>query len=164
VPVPEPQDNLRPAPKAARTVILGTWGWNIATNKLGKWASSDLHWAHQTATERFLEPLNGAAIKVVAEPFEKIDLHYLKNVEFAKGKVSGSDNNNLLKRGTVLAVRTGDGSFAKLRVTRYYKLHDFSFPGAEVLNEAWKQGALRDPDRDHYHIEVEWIRYQNEGR
>src|SRR6516164_1881282 len=97
VPVPEPQDNLPPGPKATRTVIVGTWAWNIEANRLGASERCDLSWTHQTAVDRYLQAINGAAIKVVPEPFEKINLNYLKTVEFAKDKIPASDNNNLLK-------------------------------------------------------------------
>ena len=130
-------------------------------NKLGNLEGSDLWWSHQTETERYLGPMNGAAIKVVTEPFEKIDLTYLKAAELSKDKISGSDNNNFLIPGTVLAVRTVNGNFAKLKVVRYYKLHDFTFAGSEVLTEAWKTFVLQRPNRDLYHIEVEWVLYKS---
>jgi hypothetical protein len=133
---------------------------NIETNKLGRLESSDLSWSQQTATERYLEPINGAAMKILTEPFDKIDLTYLKGVQLTKDKISGSDNNNFLQPGTVLAVRTVNGNFAKLKVTRYYKLHDFTFPGSEVLNQGWKESVLQSPNRDYYHIEVEWVLYK----
>ena len=117
-----------PAPKANRTVIPGTWAWSVETNKLGKLDGSDLWWSPQTDTLRHLVPFNGAAISIVAEPFEKIDLTYLKSVELMKGKLAGSGN-NFLPPGTVLAVRTANGNFAKLKVVRYYTMQDFAFPG-----------------------------------
>jgi hypothetical protein len=84
--------------------------WNIESNKLlGRTPGSDLWWSPQTATERHLVPFNGAAIKVVTEPFEKIDLTYLKSVELTKDKLAGSGN-NFLPPGTVLAVRTANGN------------------------------------------------------
>ena len=100
-------------------------------------------------------PRNGAAVAVVSKPFEKIDLADLQAVKYANESISGSDNNQL-KVGTVLAVRTANGNYAKLKVVRYYKLHDFSFPGSEVLTGRWKQFVLQKPDRDFYHIEVAW--------
>jgi hypothetical protein len=119
-----------------------------------------LWWSPQNATERHLVPFNGAAIKVIPdEPFEKIDLNYLKSVELTKDKLVGSGN-NFLPPGTVLAVRTANGNFAKLRVVRYYTLHDFTFPGSEILTEAWKQLSLRTPNQDFYNIEVEWVLYK----
>src|SRR5476649_418039 len=117
--VPDRPRQETPRPTPNRKVIPGTWAWNIETNKLGNLEGSDLWWLQQTATERYLAPMNGAAIKVVTEPFEKIDLAFLKAVELTKDKIPGSDNNNLLQPGTVLAVRTANGNFAKLKVVRY---------------------------------------------
>ena len=149
-----------PIPKSTRTVIPGLNAWNIETNKLGTTESKDLLWSHQTDTERYFEPINDAAIKVVAEQFEKIDLAYLKSVELTKGKLSGSGN-TFLPPGTVLAVRTANGNFAKLRVIRYFKLHDFNFPGSERLTDTWKKFVVQRPNNDYYHIEVEWVLYKS---
>ena len=148
-----------PIPKSTRTVIPGVNAWNIETNKVGTRDGKDLVWSHQTDTERYFEPINGSAMKVVTEPFERIDLTYLKSVELTKAKLSGSGN-NFLPPGTVLAVRTANGNFAKLRVIRYYKLHDFAFPGSEILTDTWKKFVLQRPDRDFYHLEVEWVLYR----
>ena len=154
--VPLPKIEERPKPN--RTVIPGTWAWNIETNKLGG-EKADLWWSHHTDAERSLMPKNGAAVVVVTKAFDKIDLADLKATKFGNEKISGSDNDNKLQPGTVLAVRTTSGNYAKVRVVRYYRLHDFSFPGSEVLTEGWKQFVLRKPDRDFYHIEVEWMLY-----
>jgi hypothetical protein len=156
VPIPP----LEGQPKPKRTVIPGTWTWAIQTNKLGD-KRSDLWWCHQTETEWYLVPRNGAALKVLTTPFEKVDLNYLKAVKYSQERVPGSDNNNVLLPGTVLAVRTANGDFAKLKVIRYYKLHDFTFPGSEVLKDQWKLFTLQRPDRDFYNIEVEWIFYKS---
>jgi len=154
-----PLPPLAVRPQHNRTVIPGTWTWKIETNKISA-NQGDLWWSHQTDTERCLVPRNDAAVAVIRKPFEKIDLTDLQAVKFANDKISGSNNNNQLPVGTVLAVRTTNQNYAKLRVVRYYRLHDFSFPGSEVLTEAWKQFVLQKPDRDLYHLEVEWVLFK----
>jgi hypothetical protein len=148
------------AQKPNRTVIPGTWAWSIETNKLGR-DRSDLFWSHKTNTERDIVPSNGASLAVITVPFEQIDLKYFKAVEFTDKSVAGSDNNNLLKPGTILAVRTVNGNFAKLKVIRYYTSHDFTFPGSEILNDDWKQFSLQRPIIPSYHIEFEWVLYKS---
>jgi hypothetical protein len=152
--VPLPKDNRRPN----CTVMPGSWTWTLETNKVGNPVeSSDLWWSHNGRTERSLQASNGSAITVVAEPFEKIDLKYLKSVQITNDKVSGSDNNNCLKPGTVMAVRTANGNFAKIKVVRYYQMHDFKFAGSEVLTENMRVSMLKEPNQENYHIEFEWF-------
>jgi hypothetical protein len=157
-----PLPKIEERPKTTRTVIPGTWTWNIETNKLGANNKPDLWWCQHQGKERSLETKNGAAMAIVPIAFEKVDLACLKSVKFDKQKISASDNNNQLQPGTVLAVRTANGNYAKLRVVRYYRMHDFSFPGSSVLNEQWKKFVLSLPDQDFYNIEFEWVFYKAE--
>ncbi len=65
-----------------------------------------------------------------------------------------------LTPGTVLALRTTEGNFAKLRVVGYRSCHDFSFPEAKLLSAEWRANGLKTPDQQNYHLEVEWVLYR----
>ena len=59
---------------------------------------------------------------------------------------------------TVLALRTREGNFAKIRVIGYRDLHDFSFDSAKYVDDHWRLFSVREPNRP-YHLEVEWTLY-----
>jgi len=47
----------------------------------------------------------------------------------------------------------GGGWGGKLQVLGYKPLHDFDFPEAASLTEAWKQFALSQPNIPLYHLQ-----------
>jgi hypothetical protein len=59
------------------------------------------------------------------------------------------------------ALKTMEGNIAKIRVTGFRKLHDFDFDEAALLSPEWKEFALKKPDIDKYHLEVEWVLFRN---
>jgi hypothetical protein len=46
------------------------------------------------------------------------------------------------------------------KVVRYRDLHDFSFPEANLLDAGWREFALKHPNTNNYHLEVEWVLYR----
>jgi hypothetical protein len=146
-------------PVKGQTVILGTWTWDIETNKQGGDVKGvDVRWEQATATEQYLVPLNGAGLIVFdkKKEFEKITREDLAELKYSDEKLA----NDALAPGTVVALRTNEGNFAKLKVVKYRELHDFSFPEAKLLNEAMKEFMLKSPNTKKYHIEVEWVLYR----
>lgn len=146
---------------STRTVIPGTWVWTIESNRLGETGNSDLWWCHSDERRRCLAPRHGAELAIVKHcPFEDITPAFLKeDVVYTPGPVSGSDARDELKVGTVLAVRTGKGGYAKLKVLRYYSMHDFSYPGSEIVPKEWRALAPTLPNVANYSMEVEWVYY-----
>src|SRR5207302_264481 len=103
-----------------------------------------------------LTPMNGAqAVVVPDQTFEKIAGDDLGKLKYSAEKIP----NTALKPGTVVAVRTAKGNFAKLKVVRYRALHDFDFKEAALLDREWVAYALGKPDIKEYHLEVEWVIY-----
>ena len=101
-------------------------------------------------------PLGGAAWAVLkGRPFEKVSRGDLAGAAYSTGKLSGA----LLRPGTVVALRTRDGRYAKLKVVRYRALYDFSFPEAGHLPDRWRRFALSKPYVAEYHLEVSWVLY-----
>jgi len=139
-----------------QTVILGTWTWNIAKNEQGG-ANADIWWEQVTDQQQFLVPKGRAGLALIEKKaFEKISRGDLANLKYSDQKLA----NNMLTPGAVLAIRTNDGNFAKLKVVGYRELHDFSFPEAKLLREDWKQFVLQKPNTKNYHLEVEWVLYR----
>ncbi len=162
------------------TGIPGTCSWNIDNDSIIFGEKSDLWWNHKSDKERFLIPMNGAKIQIVTDKkYEEIDLEYLKNFNYPRyhvtsdplygatfnveGEISGSDSDNLLVPGTVLAICTSENNFAKLKVVKYHSLHDFNFKGAEAVRDSVILFSAREPDRDNYHIEFEWTLYKEKS-
>jgi hypothetical protein len=145
-------------PAKGQTVILGTWTWDIETNLQGVVKGVDVQWKEDTATEQFLVPLNGAGLIVLdkKKAFDKITRQDLAGLKYSDKKLA----NDALAPGTVVALRTNEGNFAKLKVVKYRELHDFSFPEAKLLNEKIREFFLKQPNRKMYHIEVEWVLYR----
>jgi hypothetical protein len=139
-----------------QTVILGTWTWNIEKNKLGAKEDADVYWEQATAQDQYLVPKGQAGLAVIDnKSFDKITREDLKSLKYSDKKLS----NLSLTPGTVLALRTNQGNFAKLRVVKYRQLHDFTFPEAKLLDKQWKEHVLEDQNRKNYHLEVEWVLY-----
>jgi hypothetical protein len=139
-------------------VLLGTWTWSVAGNKLGSSTGSDLFWQQVNDTERNLVPLVGAGWALIKDKaYEKIDREDLKKARYSTGKLSGQ----ALRPGTVLAIRTRDGRFAKMKVVRYRDLHDTSFPEARHLPPEWVQMARSRPNTKEYHLELDWVLFKD---
>ena len=66
---------------------------------------------------------------VVDVPFEKLSGDDLRKLTYQSDAIS----NTSLKPGTVLAVRTSEGNFAKLKIFGYRDSHDFSFDDAKFI-------------------------------
>ena len=101
-------------------LLKGTWAWDIDSNTDGTQETVDIWWEHVNERERYLAPRNGAGLAVVKDrKFENLQLSDLDKMEFAGGRLSASDAKPDIDVGTVLAVRTTEGKFAKLEVTGF---------------------------------------------
>ena len=135
------------------TTILGTFAWDVESNRLGDHSHADFWWDQVTDTERYLVPLNGATAAIVKRPqYEKIDADYVRRAALSQGRLAGGD----LKPGATIVFRTADGRHGKLRVVGYKALHDFDFPEAAHLSEDWKTFVLGKPNTPQYHLQVRW--------
>ena len=105
-------------------VIRGTWTWDIDSNSDGMRESADLWWEHVNDHERHLVPQNGAEMAVVKDKaFEDLSIGDIAKMELVASRISASDSRPNIDVGTVLAVRTTDGNFAKLQVTGFDPLN-----------------------------------------
>jgi hypothetical protein len=135
------------------TNILGTSAWDVESNRLGERSGADFWWEQVTETNRYLVPLNGAKAAIVeGQKFERIDSDYVRRVALSQEKIAGG----ALQPGAIVVFRTARGRAGKLQVVGYKALHDFDFPEAASLTEAWKQFALSKPNIFLYHLQVRW--------
>jgi hypothetical protein len=135
-----------------QTVVLGTWTWDIAKNTQG--GGGDVWWEQVTETERNLVFRGGAGWAIVkGKAFEKVGVADLRKAIYSREKLPGTS----LRPGTVVAIRTRTGGYAKVKVVRYRELHDTSFPEARHLRPEWIRFARTRPNTREYHLEVQWV-------
>ena len=127
---------LKPEREPSRTgttSVPGTWEWDIESDTLGTGTDSDVWWNQLTSSERQLYPQNGAQLVLVTgASYEEVSLSVLRSLGYSEAPISGSDESGVLGVGVVLAMRTSDGNYAKLRIDRY----------REVFNEIVFEWAL----------------------
>ena len=72
-------------------------------------------------TTQFLVPRGGASLCHLGHPdFDAVSRETLHAAAFSSSPINGSNNGaNQLTPGAVIAVRTGDGRYAKMRVNSY---------------------------------------------
>ena len=140
-----------------RTVILGTWLWDIESNTQGESRTADFWWRQATDTERDLMPVNGTKLKIITNRnYDEIDEAFIRAQELYQTRLDGSDTTGVITPGLIIVFRTSEGNFGKMQIERYRALHDFSFPEAVNLTERWREMALKKPDTEKYHLQVKW--------
>lgn len=148
-----------------QTVILGTYSWDVEKNSQPRdTGDNDVSWEQVEdneqfgfADEHYLVPINQAGLAALGQrAFDTITRRDLAELKYADKKLA----NDSLAPGDVVALRTNEGNYAKLKVVRYRELHDFSFPEAELLGAQWRGGALAAHNTKRYHLEVAWVLYR----
>lgn len=142
-----------------QTVLLGTYMWDADTDTFPGYRTiegrkSDIWWQQVDSIKQKLVPLNGSLIiQIHDREFATINADDLKILRYSLKPIP---NENLIP-GAIIAIRTAEGNFAKLKIVGYRPLQDFSFKEAEILREGWKSMVQSRPYQQNYHLEVEWI-------
>jgi hypothetical protein len=118
-PTPKPQ----PTPICSATVTLqGTFSLDAGgCRQAAASATGDLFWEQFDSVRRALVPENGAgAIRLGAVDFNSVTPDQLAGLFYTTAQIDGSNNaGNQLTPGTVFAVRTHNGTHAKVSVQTY---------------------------------------------
>jgi hypothetical protein len=139
------------------TVILGTWHWDVDSNKQGSSDTADFWWEQVNDTERYLVPENGAEARLIPNGnYDTIEPDFIDNQTLSTDKISGTNERGVLVPGAVVVFRTAEGNLGKMQVERYRALHDFSFKEAEYLTQRWREFVLKKPNKELYHLQVRW--------
>jgi len=147
------------------TVMPNSWTWSIETNQIG---GGELWWTgggelHCCPTD-FKPARDQLALAVVrGQMFDNIDLAYLQRVAFTAQKLPRSE----ISAGTIIALRTGSGHLAKLRVVRFFRAAEVypepQFSSKEHRN-TWleeKRGLAAEGGRwENYHVQIEWVLFR----
>jgi hypothetical protein len=103
------------------TTLKGTWTFDFDTGVQGPASGADLWWQQVDSVKRFLVPQSGAMLVNMGKPnFDAVSYQTLKSQPYTATPINGSNNSsNQLKAGTVIAIKTNAGRYAKLRVDSY---------------------------------------------
>lgn len=114
-----------PGPVAQDKVVKGTWSWDIDSDTDGSSPGADLWWRQASSTERYLVPKNDAEFALLSgETFESLDLADLQAATYSTDPLSASDVGAVIDAGSIVAVHTTEGAYAKLLVTGFQPLED----------------------------------------
>lgn len=117
----------------------------------------DVGWSHTNANKRQLTPWNGQ-LSILKKEFEDVTIGDLTSAPYSIEDIDGSDDNNQLKPGTVIAVRTSEGNYAKMRVDGYLPLiHQ------RGILQRLEEMVQRSPSNDNqnYHLKCTFVLYSS---
>jgi len=103
------------------TTLKGTWTFDFETGVQGPPAGADIWWEQVDNSIRFLVPRSGAMLAHLGKPnFDAVSLQALQAAPYTATPINGSNNTaNQLTAGTVIAIRTNAGRYAKMKVNSY---------------------------------------------
>ena len=97
--------------------VRGTWTFDFDTGVEGA-SGSDVWWNQLTSTNRQLQPYSSGAMlfNMGAANYEAVTKAQLQGLAYSTNPINGSDSGNQMPPGTVIAVKTNTGRFAKMKV------------------------------------------------
>lgn len=103
------------------TVLKGTWTFDFDTGTQGPATGADIWWEQINSVSRLLVPQSGAMLAHMGKPnFDAVSYQTLQKQSYTATPINGSNNAaNQLKAGTVIAIKTNAGRYAKLRIDTY---------------------------------------------
>jgi hypothetical protein len=101
--------------------LMGTCTFDFDTGTQIPAGGADVWWEQVDAVKRLLVPQSGAMLAHMGKPnFDAVSLQTLKTQAYTANPIDGSNNaSNRLKAGTVIAVKTSAGRYAKMKVNSY---------------------------------------------
>ncbi len=103
------------------TVLKGTWTFDFDTGTQGPATGADIWWEQVNNVTRLLVPQSGAMLTHLGKPnFDAVSYQTLQKQSYTATPINGSNNaSNQLKAGSVIAVKTNAGRYAKVRIDTY---------------------------------------------
>lgn len=104
-----------------KTTLKGTWTFDFDSGVQGPAGGADIWWEQVNNVIRYLVPQSGAMLAHMGKPnFDAVSLQTLKAQPYTANPINGSNNaSNKLTAGTVIAIKTNAGRYAKLRIDSY---------------------------------------------
>ena len=103
------------------TTLKGTWTFDFDTGVQGSPTGSDIWWEQVNTVTRYLVPQGGAMLANLGKVnFDAVSLQTLQTRPYTMTPINGSNNAaNQLTAGTVIAIKTGAGRYAKMKINSY---------------------------------------------
>jgi hypothetical protein len=103
------------------TTLKGTWTFDFDTGVQGSSTGSDIWWEQVNNVTRYLVPQGGAMLANLGQVnFDAVSLQTLQTRPYTMTPINGSNNaSNQLTAGTVVAIKTGAGRYAKMKINSY---------------------------------------------
>lgn len=103
------------------TTLKGTWTFDYETGVQGPTTGADIWWEQVDNEIRLLVPQSGAMLAYMGKPnFDAVSLQTLQAQPYTTTPINGSNNaSNQLMPGTVIAIKTNAGRFAKMKINSY---------------------------------------------
>ena len=137
-----------------RSVLPGDFTWDLESNQFGgRNPGIDVWLSHTDPENSVLRPVNDTGMVVLRREFGQLTREDLVGAAYHHRTIPL----NKLTPGTVFAMKTLDGNFAKLRVIRYRSRHDVDFDEARHLSNEWLRAAFAEEDDPQFHLEMEWV-------
>lgn len=111
-----------PAPTPKDKLLRGTWTWDIDADVDGAGADSDLWYRIEDELVHYLQLQNGASVaRVSGRSFDAVDRTYLMGLKYGAEKLytASVDDPDVLVEGSVIAVKTSTGQYAKIEVVGF---------------------------------------------
>lgn len=147
----DPAKAFGDAEKVSRTVVPGTFEWDLDTDTIAPETGEDVIW--EMDPDGFLTPVGSARLAVLPKgEWDEITYRRAKQLPLSRVSVAHSE----LEGGSAILVLTSEQRYFVLRCARFFDLHDFSFPGADGVDPEWREWVRTQPDRSGFHVEFEW--------
>jgi hypothetical protein len=103
------------------TTLKGTWTFDFETGVQGPPTGADIWWEQVDNVTRFLVPRSGAMLAHMGKPtFDAVSRQTLQGLAYTSTPINGSNNaSNQLTAGTVIAIKTSSGRYAKMKINSY---------------------------------------------
>jgi tetratricopeptide (TPR) repeat protein len=97
--------------------IPPTFTLDLESGAVGGNPKADLWWHFATRTERTLDAFNGAGLALIEDlRFEDVDRARLARLRYTYSSLPASGPGPMVKPGALVAVRTAEGNYAKVRI------------------------------------------------
>ena len=97
--------------------VRGTWLYDFDAGVETTSTTADVWWNQMTQTTRQLQPSNGALLfNMGPANYEAVTKAQLQGLAYSNTAINGSDSGNAMPPGTVIAVKTNTGRYAKMKV------------------------------------------------
>lgn len=141
-------------------IILGTYTWDVDSNKLGVSQGKEFYWSIEDDISRELSVGSGAKQVIIKnKAYDEIDGDYLQTLTYTELSLK-SGRVEEIPVGSIIGFITTEGRYGKLIIEGYKDSHDFSFKEAyEYYDDGYKEYMLSREKQAKYHLVIRYKLY-----